>query len=696
MQKQSQSRWFVGVIAGLLIFLTLLSIYFLLPGRLAHHFLERLSRESGVEVLPVRVDYSLFSGELLLTDADLYLAPGLQLSSDEVRVHIPLTQLGSLGALTLSSLYFENPFINVDLELLGSTGRAEPSPLREYLITAVESFRLGKGGLYLSRRGAQPVATSLAYQSMRVLTDSDGDLRLNIDGLLEKGDWAFKGLFNLDSGELSGELDIRSVPLETIREIFPDNRFEHWEQVTVTASQSFFWSPGEGSRMEGSVVLTDGLMSFSDELKLRWNELELLGFSLSGEQTSVVKGSLNDADVLLSQQSMALLPEQVSLFSELELRRLNLFTQPAQWSDSSGKAELSNLNGQLGYNSESALTLKGTALALKTLPITVDAVIHAQEQGNARISVKNIDLARMSKPGRTIAGYDLEGSKVSASLQLSWDAGGGGNQAKGRLTFKPLKVSPDSDSSSDWNLSLIRSAMTDNKGRIAVSFSERKLGDGPLVQALMQRLKESVSNSFKRVTDEPYQYLTRLSGSDEPLLESIDYVSGRPLLCNESQQTVFQWTNVLNRRPALDLSFQGLASKQDDRAGLARAELNADLLELYSVFSKNKPDHLKPDSVARIPLQTRQQLVEQMYLRIHNRRLPEIGDESRQKRVAKAENWLVKNWPVKPENLQALAEERAETIKNCLTDAGVDSNRLHIEPAKVVDGQAQMQLKLLY
>ncbi|AMO57130.1 hypothetical protein GZ77_00515 [Endozoicomonas montiporae] len=701
MQKQTQSRWFAGVITGLLIFLTFLSVWFLLPGRLAHHFLDRLSRESGVKILPVRVDYSLFSGELLLKDTDLFLAPGLQISADEVHVHIPLSQLGSANTLQLTRLYFESPFISVDLERLGSAAQAELSPLREYLMTAVKSFELGKGGLYLSRSGIQPVAASLAYQSMQVLTDNDGDLRLDVDGLLNKGDWAFNGLFNLNSGELNGELDIRSVPLETIRGVFPGERFEQWEQVTVSASQSFFWSPDTGSHLEGTAVLSQGSMSFSDTQKIRWEELELLGFSLSDEQVSVVKGSLNDADVLLNQQALGSLPGLLSPFSQLELKRLNLFTQPSQWSDKNGKAELSHLNGQLGFTNESAVTLKATALASRGVPVALDAMVNADGQGSARFGLKKIDLAKLPPSGRTVAGYDLSGSQANASLQLVWGAGMGEKMAKGRLTFTRFQAKPGSTSASDWNLSLIRAAMTDNKGRIVVSLPQRKLADEPLTSALVRRFKESINSSFKRVTNEPYQYLNRLSGSEEPLTEEIGYKPGRALLCDESEQTVNQWTNILNRRPALDLSFQGLASLKDDRKGLARAELNADLLELYAVVSKkpannNESDKKAPDTVRSIPLQTRQRLVEQMYLRIHNRRLPDIGDETQQQRVAKAENWLVNNWPLKPESLQTLAEERAETIKNCLMEAGVDSNRLHIEPARVVDGQAQMHLKLLY
>ena len=689
MQSRSQSRWFVSVIAGLLIFLTLLSVYFLLPERLARHFLERLSQESGIEILPVRVDYSLFSGELIFKDSDLYLLPGLKISADEVRMRIPLSKLASSDALQLSRLYFQSPFVDVDLDLLDSPGAAASSPLQEYMTNVVKYFELGKGGLFLSRSGEQPLAASLAYQSMQIQTGDTGELRLTVDGLPEKGDWAFQGQLDLNRGELNGEFDVRSVPLSTIQTAFPDSPFDHWEQVTVSANQSFFWSPRQSISMDGSLVLQQGVVSFAEDQKFRWDELELLGFSLSDDQVSVVKGSLNGADVLLSEQALALLPEQLKAFSELELRRLNLFTRPDQWQSSQGKPELGNLNGQLVSDGESALTLKGTAYALQTLPVAVDAELQTDGHGKARINLRDVDLGSVSKQKRVVAGYDLADSTMDAVMQLSW--GADERHAKGRLTFTRFEARPDNDSAIDWNLSFIRAAMTDNKGRIIVPVAERKLSEEPLSSALVNLLQDSIKVSLKRVTDEPLQYLGRLSGSQEPLVEAIDYIPGRALLCSESEQTVRQWTNVLNRRPGLDLSFQGLASRKSDKAGLARAELDADLLELYSGLLKKESEN-----VAGIPLQTREQLIEQMYLRIHNRRLPEISEETQQHRVARAESWLVNHWPLKPESLQNLAEGRAETIKNCLLDAGVDSKRLHIEPAQVVDEQARMHFKLRY
>ena len=514
-------------------------------------------------------------------------------------------------------------------------------------------------------------------------------MRLTVDGLPEKGDWTFQGQFDLNSGELNGEFDVRGVPLATIQTAFPDNPFDHWEQVTVSANQSFFWLPQQSVSMEGNLMLQQGVVSFAEDQKFRWDNLELLGFSLSDGHVSVVKGSLNGADVLLSEQALTLLPEQLKMFSELELRRLNLFTHPDQWQSSQGKPELGNLNGQLVSNGESGLTIKGTAYALQALPVAVDAEIQADGHGKARINLRDADLGSVSKQKRVVAGYDLADSTMNAVMQLSW--GAGERHAKGRLTFTRFAARPDNDSATDWNLSLIRAAMTDNKGRIIVPVEERKLSEEPLPSALVNLLQDSVKVSLKRVTDEPFQYLSQLSGSQEPLVEAIDYIPGQALLCSESEQTVHQWTNVLNRRPALELSFQGLASRKTDKAGLARAELDADLLELYSTLLKKESEN-----VAGIPLQTREQLIEQMYLRIHNRRLPEIGEETQQQRVARAESWLVNHWPVKPESLQNLAEGRAETIKNCLLKAGVDSSRLHIEPAQVVDEQARMHFKLLY
>ena len=688
MQTQSQSRWFVSATAGLLIILTLLSGYFLLPERLARHMLERLSQESGVEILPVRVDYSLFSGELVLKDSDLYLIPGLQISADEVRLRIPLSQLRS-STLHIDSLRFQSPYINVDLERLGNADDVEPSLLQQYLTSSVDSFELGKGGLYISRTGYQPVATSLAYQSMQIMTDNSGELMITIDGLSEAGDWAFQGVLDLATSEVNGELDVRNMPLAEALRAFPGTHLERWQQATITASQGLNWSPTQGLQLEGTLELSDGVMSFSDKHKLRWKELELFGFSFVDNTVSVVRGMLSHADVLLTEKALTSLPEQLAVLSELELKQVNVFTQLSEWQKQEGDADLSGFNGQLVKNDEMALTLKGTAYGQSLLPVAIESSFDAQGRGQARINLRKLVLDKTSSQYRTVAGYDLSGSQLNAAMQLTWDQND--RKAKGRLTFTEFKARPENDSAIDWNLSLIQAAMTDNKGRIIISVPEQSLSDNDLSSALVDIMKESVHQGFKQTTESPYQYLTKLSGSEQPLIDELDYVPGRALLCGESENTVNQWVNILNRRPALDLSFQGQSSRETDWVSLAQVELEADLLELYSAISNKKPD-----DISKIPVETRLQLIEQMYLRIHNRKLPDIGEESQKQRAAKAESWLLKNWPVKSENLMELANQRAETLRGCMTAGGVANNRLNIEPARVVEGQVRMRFKLLY
>lgn len=688
MQAQSQSRWFVSAIVGLLIILTLLSGYFLLPERLARHLLERLSEESGVEILPVRVDYSLLSGELVLKDSDLYLAPGLQVSADEVRLRIPLSQLRD-SSLHVDRLSLQSPYINIDLDRLGREPGISPSPLQHYLSTSVSSFELGKGGLFLSRSGQGPVATSLAYQSMHVNANNNGELTMTANGLSEKGDWSFIGMLELGAVQLNGELDIRNMPLEVILRAFPGTQLERLEQATVNASQSIVWNPERGVSLEGSLTLTDGKMVLADNQKLRWKELELFGFSYVQGEYSVVRGTLNRARIFMDQGALALLPAQLSALTELELNQVDVFSHSPELKESNENVVLKGLNGQLIKAGESSLALKGTAYARSGVPVAIESSFDNQGQGQARLNLRKLDLDKAPETYRMVSGYNLAGSQINAVMQVFWKPDS--RTTKGRLTFIEFRAAPESHSAADWNVSLIRAAMTDNKGRIAVTVPEQALPDESLSSALAGIMLDSIDNSFIRVTENPYGYLARLSGSQEPLTESLDYVPGRPVLCSESDNTVNQWINVLNRRPALDLSFQGRASRKTDWESLAQVELESDLLELYSALSRKELEE-----VTEIPLQKRLQLIEQMYLRIHNRRLPDIGEESQAKRAARAERWLLTNWPLKSESLVALAKQRAETLKNCMNAAGVASERLHIEPAQVVEGPAQMQFRLLY
>ena len=140
------------------------------------------------------------------------------------------------------------------------------------------------------------------------------------------------------------------------------------------------------------------------------------------------------------------------------------------------------------------------------------------------------------------------------------------------------------------------------------------------------------------------------------------------------------------------MSFKGAASRELDSPVLAKTDLEADLLELYIAVSNKKANE-----TTSIPLDVRLGLIEQMYLRVHQRKLPEIGVQSLEERAAVAEEWLLEHWPVQEDRLLHLAKERVETVRHQLQAAGVGQERLHVEPASIDDdGQADVRFKLLY
>lgn len=692
MQIQPKYRWFVPVVVtSLIVFLILLSGYLILPDKIAHRLVERLSDESGVEIIPVQARYSFLSGELVLEYSDLNLTQGVQVTADELRLHIKLSQLWS-DQLTLNDLYLKNPYFNIDLDRIANGTAVGMTPLQKYLTENVNTFELGAGGLYFHSAGpstSPPLAVKLVYRSMQIRADNNSELTFSIEGLLSSGAWSLQGALELESKTMTGALDLRNIPLESLMDMLPDNKMNEWEQATVSASQRVSWSPENGFSLEGSAGIHDGVWTTDDRYMARWQELDFYGLTVNSKGFSVVRALLNNADVLLDEQALSLLPSQLVAFEEIELKNVNVFTDPEAWKEGQPKGDLVDLNGQLTKWDVASRTLKATAYAYGLVPLALEARFDAEGQGQARLNIRGLDVGKQSKRTRKVAGYDLSGSQLNASLQLLWQKEA--RKAKGQVTFTHFVVNRDDDSALDWNVPLIKAAMMDNKGRIIVPILEQSLSGRSLFIELVTLFHESIQERFEYVSESPYDYLSNLSGGDELLVNTVEYVPGQSIFCQDSEDALNQWISVLNRRPALDLSFQGQASREIDRAYLAQVELDRDLLELYTVIKKKKQD-----DVTKIPTETRLKLVEQMYLRLHKRKLPDIGNETQKQRVTNAENWLLANWPVKSENLQALAEQRSENIKACMVDAGLSANRLHLEPAQTVDGQTQMQFRLLY
>ena len=685
MQIRQLSRRLVAVTVFLLVSIIVLSGIFLLPDRLAQHLLGRLSLETEIQISPVRVEYSLFSGELIVKDTDLYFDNGIQASADELRLRISPSQLWD-ERLAIDTLYLQNPYLNVDLDQIADVSTDIP-PLQQPLMNFLRHLEFSKGGVYFhsDANSELQIAVELAFSEMLISRDSQSVLTISITGMPVQGEWQLLGEIAPGRNTLAGELDLKELPVKNLLDSLNIQSEEHWEQGLVSADQDITWSPQKGIELEGSVSIRNGLLGLSDHSRLRWENLDLTGVVFNQTGYSVARAEFTKADLLLDEQTFLTTPQQYPTVSSAEFSQSRLFRDFEHWSAKSPDATLTDLNGQFSWI-EQALSLQATANR-SGIPLSLESNIN-DDGAHLRMNVRGLDMAILPEAERLIAGYDLAGTRLYAAMQLSWQKG----QVKstGQLTLAEVKARQHGTPEID--LALIKSVMTDNKGSMSFVIPEQVLDNSTTINdAIVTQLRNAILETWTQVSQKPYEYLARLSGKEGTLEQPIEFATGRSELCPESMHTINHWINILNRRPGLALAFQGQASRAVDQAGLARHELEQDLMELYAAIHRKKPD-----KVTDIPVEIRLQLVEQMYLRINNRKLPDISEQDQQRRVRKAEQWLLSHWPVKQEVLLELARARAESLRESLEEGGLAAQRLQLEPVRIVNEPAKMQLELVY
>ena len=684
------SRRLVVITVLLLVLITALSGALLLPDYLAQRLIDRLVSETDIQISPVRVEFSLFSGELIAKDMDLKFGPGVQASADELRLRIKLTQLWD-ERLAIETLYLQSPYISINLDQMDASSLQDSPKSQHILSNSVQQLEFGKGGLYLQGSASEqghPLAVGLAYSGMQINSDGESNLDITINGLPTKGEWQFKGVFDTEQYELSGELDFRELPLGKILNSLNIHSVQRWEQGLVSASQDVTWSPKRGIALEGSASIGHGELKFSGSSRVRWEELDLTGVTLTPDSYAIARAQFENADILLDESTFLKLGQLFPSVFSVGFSNSRLFSNPESWQLKKTATELTALNGQLSRTGE-ALVLQATALVSYSIPVSLESKIIPEEGTHLRANVRALALSELPEAARVIAGFDLSGTELYTALQLTWQEGK--VKSKGQLTLAGTRIQVQKENPV-IDLPLVKAAMTDNKGRMRFAVPEQTLDTkAGATDSIITQLQQAIAKSWEVVSREPYQYLGRLSGSKEVLQQPIDFVTGEAVLSPESGAIIKQWVHILNRRPGLQLGFQGLASRKGDRSPLAQHELEQDLIELYAaIHQKNS------EKVSDIPADIRLQLIEQMYLRVNHLKLPEISEETREQRVQKAERWLLKNWPVKNEDFLHLAELRGEALRETLEEAGLAGNRLRLEPARVVDKQARSAFKLIY
>ena len=203
------------------------------------------------------------------------------------------------------------------------------------------------------------------------------------------------------------------------------------------------------------------------------------------------------------------------------------------------------------------------------------------------------------------------------------------------------------------NYSLLERMLFNANGLAELTFVDESIR----LSELKATVGRQISAGLKAIEDMPFTYLSRLS--DEPFQPYFEHIPGNPGLSQDGEANLLTLKKICELRPGLNWQLETSFSDTDDWPEIARNELEQTLA------------NLSPNGNSRPEKETREMLVEQLYLVTQKQRMPDVGLVAKDERIQQAEQWLIDSWPKNPGLIEQLLEKRMNDLANRLEKNGL-------------------------
>jgi uncharacterized protein involved in outer membrane biogenesis len=358
-------------------------------------------------------------------------------------------------------------------------------------------------------------------------------------------------------------------------------------------------------------------------------------------------------------------------------------------------ANMTGLTGSvttLASDSAEPATLKLAGMIDNEAPVSIDGrlnplapVLFLDIEGRT----KGVDLPRLTPYSIKYAGYPIVKGKLSMDVKYKIEDGklaANNHLFVDQLTFGEKVESP---TATKLPVLLAVRLLTNNKGEIDLNLpisgtlSDPKFSMGGLIVQV-------IVNLLTKVVTAPFSLLASAFGGGEEL-GFVEFAPGSAALDDTDRQRLATLAKALNERGGLRLDIIGRVDPALDAEGVKRAKLDARLraAKVRQVV-RASGESLDPASVT-ITAEERGALMASVYSAesIPNKPRNAIGI-ARSIPPAEMEALIVANLAVTPEDLRALASQRAAAVRNHLeSDGKVSRERLFlVEPKVTADGIA--------
>ncbi|MGM0904975.1 MAG: DUF748 domain-containing protein [Pseudomonadota bacterium] len=580
--------------------------------------------------------------------------------------------------------------------------------------------------------GDKPEQVSLALQSIRLSVkdftlQKDTNFPVRLDARFkEGGQLNFNGQLQLlPTFALEGDTSINKLALmqaEPYLQQFINVRLDSGTlalngQIQTDAQQPFGF---QGSARISSLSIREGT---KDEPLIGWQNLETQQLNLS----------LNDKQVETDPINIEGLSGRVFIYEDKTTNFGQLVTQSPKAADSENEdtnpfsitiegieladgsihfadnslplpfsTRIHTLNGEVStLSSQSAeparVKLEGEVAEYGSA--RVDGSVHAwhpTRQTSINLSFRNLQIPEYSPYTVNFAGRKIAGGTMD--LDLDYSVNDSQLDGKNNLLLHDLKLGEKMASSDamDLPLDLAIALLQDSDGVIDLTLPVSGDVGNPQFD-FGKVIQQAVGNAITSVVTAPFSFLASLVGAGSEELGEVEFLAGRTDLRPPQRERIAKLREALNQRPQLVLelagpftpSFDGPVLKKEKATEALQQRLaeQARKISNSSLTSEANQDIVEAMFTSHYP-ETELETVKARFTKQQNESIDEPEFDALAYRNHLAER-IIEAQPITDSELEALANARAEAVRDALVNADADTaiaaDRVRILEPKEVD-----------
>ncbi len=331
-------------------------------------------------------------------------------------------------------------------------------------------------------------------------------------------------------------------------------------------------------------------------------------------------------------------------------------------------------------DSSANLNLKGL---VNSAPLTIDGKINPLKGDltmDVKAAVRGMELAPLSPYSGRYLGYGIEKGKLT--FDVAYKIENRVLTAQNRLVLEQLTLGEKIESPTATTLPVrfALSLLRDSNGVIDINMPIGGSLDDPQFSVGGLIVKVIVNVLTKAVTA-PFSLLASAFGGGEEL-STLEFDAGRANINDANDAKLKSMAKILLDRPAIKLEITGRADPEVDREGLKKASINRKVRALKLKDMVARGESTAADSITITP-QEYPVLLKRVYKDADFKKPRNMIGLQKDLPVDEMEKLLADNATVNDDDLIALANRRAQAVKDKLVDEGkVPDTRIFILSSK--------------